>query len=150
MSVKAAVVVGVVVVALFVAAVLVGGSRQRGGPAQTDGLVGRLGELVGDPAAVPRTAVSADCVDEADPDLLVFAGGCAVVVRHDAGLGLVDLVALTPLSVRAPAPEGDLVVDDDLAAGEDVRVAVGEGETRIDLRCGAGLGGLCRARLAAG
>jgi hypothetical protein len=92
--------------------------------------------------------VTADCLDDDDPDLLVFTGGCTVVVRSDDPLRLLGILALSDLGVEAPAPDqDDLEVEDDLAAGDTVRVAVAEGRTEVDLSCG--LLGECQARLVA-
>lgn len=141
---------GVVVVALFLAVVAVGHSKEEGSSAGGDGFVERLAELAGDPSAIPLDAVSAGCTDGEDPTLLVFTGGCTVVVGNDGELRLLGLLALSPVLVVAPAPEGDLEVEDDVAAGKEVRVAVGEGQTEVDLECGAGLGAQCRVRLVGG
>lgn len=152
MSPKAALVVLVVVLALFAGAVALGASRDDGTSEDDSSLLDRLGEVAGDPSAVARDDIAAGCVDDDDPDLLVFpgglVGGCTLVVQNGGELRLVRLLALDAIGVSAPAPEGDLDVDDGVAAGEEVRVAVGEGETEIDLSCG--FAGECRVRLVAG
>ena len=149
MSVKAAVVLLVVLVALFVATLALGASQEQGSPTDKNALVDRLGEIAGDPSAVPREDVDAGCIDDDDPNLLSFpggalAGGCVVVVSSDDELKLLRLEALNPIRVRAPAPDGDVEVEDEVAAGTEVRVAVGEGVTEIDLTC---LAAQCQVRL---
>jgi hypothetical protein len=146
MSVKVAVLVGVVIVVLFAGSVAVGARRDDGSSTDSNGLVDRLASLAGDPSAVTRADVAAGCVDDEDPDLLVMSGGCTVVVRNDGDLRLLRLLALDAIELEAPAPEGDLEVESEVGAGEEVSVAVGEGETEIDIDCiGIGLTE-CRAR----
>ena len=153
MSPKVAGVLLVLLVVLFAVAVGVGVSGDEGSSADPGPLVERLGELAGDPSALAREAIAASCLDEDDPDLLVVPAvlgglsGCTVVADNDDQLRLVRLLAEDPIRISAPAPEGDLEVDDDAAAGESVGVAVGEGRTEIELSCG--LASSCRVRLVA-
>lgn len=147
MSVKLAVVVGVVLVVLFVGSVVQGARRDDGSSTDPNALLDRLGALAGDPSAVPRADVAAGCVDDDDPDLLTITGGCTVVVRNDSELRLLKLRALDPVRIEAPAPEGDLEVGSEVDPGEEVAVAVGEGETEVDLDCVGGALAECRVRL---
>jgi transcription elongation GreA/GreB family factor len=148
-SVKVAILVGVVLVVLFVGSVMVGARRDDGSSTGSNGLVDRLASVAGDPSAVARADVVAGCVDDEDPDLLVVTGGCTVVVRNESDLRLLRMLAVDAIEVEAPAPEGDLDVESEVGAGEEVSVAVGEGETEIDIDCiGIGLTE-CRARLVA-
>jgi hypothetical protein len=150
MNVKIAILVGVVLVVLFVGSVLVGARKDDGSSTDSNGIIDRLASVAGDPSAVARADVAADCVDDDDPDLLVITGGCTVAVRNDGDLRLLRLLAIDALEVEAPAPEGDLEVESEVDAGEEVSVAVGEGVTEIDIDCiGIGLTE-CRARLVAG
>jgi len=149
MSVKIAVLVGVVIVVLFVGSVVMGARQDDGSSTDPNGLVDRLASVAGDPSAVARADVAAGCVDDEDPDLLVMTGGCTVVVRNDGDLRLLRLLAIDAIEVEAPAPEGDLEVESEVDAGQEVSVAVGEGVTEIDIDCvGIGLTE-CRARLVA-
>ena len=148
MSIKVAVVLLVVVAALFATAIVVGAKQDDSSANDENALVNGLGERVGDPSAVPRADVTAGCVDEDDPDLLVFTGGCTVVVQSGEPLRLLGILALSDLDVEAPAPDqDDLEVEAEVAAGDTVRVAVAEGTTEIDLSCG--LLAECQARLVA-
>lgn len=146
MSPKAAVVVGLVVVALFVVVVTTGDGREGSGR-ERNGLLDRLGERAGDPAAVPDEAVETDCRDDDDRSLLEFTGACGLLVTSNKELAVLRLVAGTAVAVEAPAPDGDVEVEADLDAGEATSVAVGEGETVIRLTC-PGLG-TCRVHLTA-
>lgn len=148
MSVKVAVVVGVVAVALFAGSLVLGAGQDRGSSTDENALVVRLEAAAGDPSAVRRDDVRADCVDEEDPNLLLITGGCTVVVRNDGDLRLLGIVALDAVTVEAPSPEGDLDVEKVVAAQNEVRVAVGDGETEIRVTC-RGILGECGARLVA-
>lgn len=150
MSVKVAAVVGVVIVALFVSFLALGNSKEQGDVTDGNGLVEQLAGLAGDRGAVPRSAVTAGCPGADDPNLLAFIGECTIVVRNQGELRLLRLVALSPIRIEAPAPEGELQVRADVGANEEAQVAVGEGETRVDLACRARLAVECRARLDAG
>jgi hypothetical protein len=147
MSVKIAILVGVVIVVLFVGSVVMGARQDDGSSTDSNGLVDRLGSVAGDPSAVARADVSAGCIDDEDPNLLVMTGGCTVVVRSEGDLRLLRLLAIDAIEVEAPAPEGDLDVESEVDAGKEVAVAVSEGETEIDIDCLGGLVAECRVRL---
>lgn len=144
-----AVVVLVVIVALFVAAVLVGSSGETGSAAEEDenSVVDRLADVAGDPAAVPLEDVTAGCASDGDPTLLVFGGGCTIVVRSDDELRVLRLQTDSPIEVVAPAPDGDVEVEAEIDPGKEAVVAVGEGVTEVELSCRAGLGDDCRVRM---
>jgi len=150
---KTALIMVLLIVVLFAVAVVAGNTGDDGDSKDDSALVDGLGDLAGDPSAVPRENIGASCVDENDPDLLLvpggLTGGCTLVVANDEGLRLVRLRALDPFSVSAPAPEGDLDadIDADIDANKETAVAVGEGETEIDLSCDASE---CRVRLVRG
>jgi hypothetical protein len=148
MNVKVAVVVLGVVVVLFAAALAVGGSREEGtADEEQGGVVDRLGEVAGNPAGVPLEDLTADCASPDDPTLLTFAGDCTIVARNEDGLRVIRLQTDGALGVEAPAPEGDTEVDADFDPGEEAAVAVGEGETDIELSCDAGPGAECLVRI---
>jgi hypothetical protein len=147
MSVKIAILVGVVIVVLFAGSVVVGARQDDGSSTDSNGLVDRLGDIAGDPSAVARTDITAGCVSDDDPNLLVMTGGCTVVVRSEGDLLLLRLLALNAIEVEAPAPDGDLEVESEVDAGKEVAIAVSEGETEIDIDCVGGLAAECRVRL---
>jgi hypothetical protein len=140
---KVAVIVVALLVALFVLGVGAGLTGDDGDSKDDNALVDALGSAAGDTAAVAREDILAGCVDDADPDLLVVPGGlgasCTVVVRSDDQLRLARFVALDPVAVRAPAPEGDLTVKADPSPADENQgafsVAVGEGDTEILFLC---------------
>jgi hypothetical protein len=153
-SARNAAIVGALLVAVFVVVVALGQGRDEGSGLETNALIERLAELAGDPASVPLDQIEAACRDEEDPTLLVVGIGlvptCTVTIVRDERIGILRLEALEPVAIRAPAPEGDVVVRSEAAPGDDdsgrVTVAVGEGETAVVLRClGAGA---CRVRIA--
>jgi hypothetical protein len=155
MSVKTALVVLVVVVALFVAAIVVGAGRGEGKSTDESLLVDPIKSVIGDPSAVARNDVVADCVDANDPSVLVFNGECTVEVQNRGRqIRVLKILAMNSISVDAPAPEGDFrgshdVIIDEGGEPKEVRIAVGEGETEIGLVCLAGLVSECRAQLLA-
>ena len=119
--------VGVLILVAFVAAMLSPGGSG-------DGPVGWLGRLVGDAAGAAPEELAPEC---REPDgRLVFGGSCAITVSPSrSDLRVVTLVAEHPISVTAPAPVGDFIVETDVAAGETVRVAVGPDGAAIELAC---------------
>ena len=147
MSPKVAVVAGVVVAALFAAALVLGASGDQGSPTESNTIVEALRGAAGDAAAVPLEDLSARCASEDDPTVLVFDFGCVLRVRTDTELGLVRIRPDRPVTVEAPAPDADVEVEADADPGEELSIAVAEGDTDISLTCRAGLGTECRVRL---
>lgn len=155
MNPKVVAVVVAVLVALFVAGVGAGVTGDDGDSKDDNALVDALGSAAGDTAAVARDDIVAGCAADDDPDLLVVPGGlgasCTVVVTSDDQLRLARFVALDAVSVRAPAPEGDLTVEADPSPGDDQQgafsVAVAEGETEILFLCP---GASCRVQVVVG
>jgi len=150
MSLKVAIIILVVVVALFVAVLVAGGTQDGNGSAGSDSnrVLDRLTEAAGDPASVQPEDVEADCFSDDDPALLTFTGGCTLTVTNDSGIKVLRLVTDQPVRISAPAPEGDTTVDADTDPGEVESVAVGDGETAIALGCG--FGATCNARIVSG
>jgi hypothetical protein len=152
---KVAAVVVAVLFVLFVVGVGAGVTGDDGDSKDDNALVDALGSAAGDTAAVAREDIVAGCTDEDDPDLLVVPGGlgasCTVVVRSDDELRLARFVALDAVSVRAPAPDGDLTVKADPSPTDKDQgafsVAVGEGDTEIVLLCPAAS---CRVQVVVG
>ena len=161
MSLRVAVVAGVVIAVLFVAVLALGGGDGQG-DASTEqdndgGLIGPLRDRAGDPSLVPIDDVSPTCANAGDRTLLEVPAlfGCRVAVTND-GSGIRTL-RLSPIenavTVTAPAPEGDVEVtdttepdeDDPASEDDDVVVAVGEGTTNVALTCGG-----CRVRVVTG
>jgi len=140
-SLRVAVIVGVVIAVLFVAVLTFGGGDGQG-DASTEkdndsGLIGRLRDRAGDPASVDLDDISAGCFSDDDPTLLTFTGGCALQVTNDGdGIRILRLSSAQSLNVQAPAPEGDADIDADFDPNEEATVAVGEGTTEVGLSCG--------------
>jgi hypothetical protein len=156
-SLKLAIVVGVIVAVLFVGVLALGGGDGEG-EARTetendDGVLGLLLDRAGDPSLVPLEDISADCANPGDPTLLeVGILGCAVAVTNDgSGIRTLRLSPIDTFTVTAPAPEGDVEVTDTFEPdpldpdGDDALVAVGEGTTLVSLTCGA-----CDVRMVTG
>lgn len=142
MSLRVAVIVGVVIAVLFVAVLAFGGGDGQG-DASTEqdndsGLIGRLRDRAGDPASVDLEDISAPCFsDDDDETLLVFTAGCVLRVTNDGnGIRILRLTSAQNLNVQAPAPEGDADIDADFDPNEEATVAVGEGTTEVGLSCG--------------
>jgi hypothetical protein len=140
-SLRVAVIVGVVIAVLFVAVLALGGGDGQGdASAEQDndsGLIGRLRDRAGDPASVDLEDISADCFSDDDPTLLDFTSGCPLQVTNDGGgIRILRLTSAQNLNVQAPAPEGDADIDGDFDPNEEATVAVGEGTTEVDLSCG--------------
>lgn len=147
MSPKVAVVAVVVVAVLFAAAVALGASGRQGSPTESNTIVEALRGAAGDAAAVPLEDLSTGCASEDDPTVLVFGFSCTMRVRTDNRLGVVRLQSDRPLTVEAPAPDGDVEVEAEVDPGEEISIAVGEGTTDVSLTCRAGLGTECSVRL---
>jgi hypothetical protein len=160
MSLRVAVIVGVVVALLFVAVLAFGGGDGQGSASeeteQEGGLLGRLRARVGDPSLVDLDDVTSTCPLSAT-GLLQF-NGCALTVMN-SGSGIRTL-RLSPVAgtfrVSAPAPEGDSTITDDEVTvdpaspdRDDVVVAVGEGETVVQLAC-SGIATTCQAQVVEG
>jgi hypothetical protein len=150
MSLKLGIVILVVAAALFVAALVAGGTQDGNGSADRDrnGVLDRLIEAAGDPASVEPSDVAAGCFSDDDPARLVFTGGCTLTVTNESGIKVLRLVTDQPVRITAPAPEGDTTVDAESDPGEEESVAVGDGETEIGLGCG--FGATCTARIVTG
>lgn len=157
MSLKVAIVVGVVIVVLFVGVLALGGGDGEG-DASTEtesdgGVLGRLLDRAGDPSLVTLEDISADCANPSDPTLLeARLFGCTVTVTNDgSGIRTLRLSPIDAFTVTAPAPEGDVEVSDTFEPdpgdpdGDDALVAVGEGTTLVSLSCGA-----CDVRIVTG
>lgn len=145
MSLKVGIVVGVVIAVLFVGVLALGGSDGEGSAAeeteQDGGILGRLRDRAGDPSLVALDAVDRPCAANTT-GLLQFTGCTLTVTSDDSGI---RILKLSPVSgtfrVVAPAPEGDVEVEDEFAPDvekpfeDDASVAVGEGVTEVDLTC---------------
>ena len=125
-------------IVLFGASVV---AQQRSGDGDAGqrpgGLVGTLGELVEPLPEVAAAGLSAVC---RRPDgRLVFRGTCTVrVTPSDERLRTLRLRARAATTVVSPAPGGDVVVRVDLAANEEVPLAIGAEGGNVELTCGAG------------
>jgi hypothetical protein len=152
MSVKVGIIILVVVAALFVGALVAGGTHDGNGSAKSDrnGALDRLTEAAGDPASVKPGDLRGDCVSEDDPTLLTFTGGCVVTVTNDSGIKVLRLVTDQPVTISAPAPRGDSTVEADVDPGDEQSVAVGDGETEVGIACRAGINVPCNARIVTG
>ncbi len=162
MSLKVAIVVGVVIAVLFVGVLAFGGSDGEGSAAeqteQDGGIFGRLRDRAGDPSLVALEAVEPAVRGEHHGPARVlrgvFATGCTLTVTSDdSGIRILKLSPVTgSFRVVAPAPEGDVEVEDEFAPdvddpdGDDASVAVGEGVTEVDLTC-LGFNATCQVQI---
>ena len=161
MSLKVAIVVGVVIAVLFVGVLALGGSDGEGSASeeteQDGGILGRLRDRAGDPSLVALEAVNQPCAANTT-GLLEFSGGFTVgctltVTSDDSGIRILKLSPVSgQFQVVAPAPEGDVEVEDEFAPdvndpdGDDASVAVGEGVTEVDLTC-LGFNATCQVQI---
>ena len=156
MSLKVAIVVGVVIAVLFVGVLALGGSDGEGSAAeqteQDGGIFGRLRDRAGDPSLVALDAVNQPCAENTT-GLLEFSGCTLTVTSDDPGIRILKLSpVIGAFRVEAPAPEGDVEVEDEFAPdvndpdGDDASVAVGEGVTEVDLTC-LGFNAICQAQI---
>ena len=109
MSLRVAIVVGVVVAVLFVAVLAFGGGDGQGSASeeteQEGGLLGRLRARVGDPSLVGVDDVTSDCAGPAR-GLLLF-NSCTVTVRNPGRPAKTPARRLStpaPNAVRTPNP----------------------------------------------
>jgi len=136
-SQKALIAVVVVVIVLFVLAIA---NQQRSGEGiaseQPSGLVGAVGRLVGDPAAVDRAELSSACLQ---PDgRLVFRGSCTLrVAPSNDRLRTVRLRPRASITVSTTVPEDDIEVERDVDANAEVTIAVDRDGAAIVLNCRA-------------
>jgi hypothetical protein len=149
MSLKAAIVVLVVITGIFVAVLVVGGTDGGKGSAgsEKNGIVDRIGEAAGGAATIEPDQVDATCKTPDDPSLLQFTGGCALLVHNDGkSLKVLRLVSAQAITVEAPAPEGDSTVTATPDPNEETAVGVGEGDTGVALGC-VGFNATCFVRI---
>ncbi len=139
MSMKVAIVVLVVITGIFVALLVVGGTQDGTGSAgdERNGIVDRIESAAGGATTIQPDQVDApDTCRTEDPTLLQFTNTCQLVVHNDGkSVKVLLLSAAPPITIRAPAPEGDNVVTARTEAGETTKVAVGEGDTGVALTC---------------
>lgn len=135
---KVLIAVLVAVVALFVVAIAIRGGSGGEGDASAvssdrDGLLARLG---GDPAAVRPEEIGGDCGRQGLQ--VVVNGSCDLRVGpSEQRMRVVRLRTAADIDVTAPAPEdADFEIEKELAAGDEVAVAVDSGGASIELDCG--------------
>ena len=124
------IVVLVAVVVLFAVGVGAGVRGDQGSASEQgdSALLDRLGALAGAAADADLADITADCEGLGDtPPVLTFTGSCDLTVaRSDERIRLVRLRSAQPLTITAPAPEGDLDdIESDVDPGEEVKIAVG-------------------------
>lgn len=135
---KAVIVVLVAVMLLFVVAVVVQTTSDDGNAAtSSEDREGLLQSLSGDPAAV-RLDDLRGC--QRQGDTLIVETACDLdVLPSDDRMRLLRLHAQDPIGVTAPAPdEANFKIEKELAAGDEVAVAVDRDGAEIELACGFG------------
>jgi hypothetical protein len=139
MSLKAMIVILVVITGIFIAVLVVGGTQDGKGDAGTErnGIVDRIESAAGGAATIKLDQVDIpDNCDTDDPTLLAVVGTCQLTVHNDSkSVKVLRLTATPPVTITAPAPRGDNVVTADTKPGETTKVAVGEGDTVVSLSC---------------
>jgi hypothetical protein len=136
---KVAIVVLVIITGIFIALLVVGGTQDGTGSAgdERNGIVDRIESAAGGATTIQPDQVDApDACRTEDVTLLQFTGTCQLVVHNDGkSVKVLLLAAAPPITIVAPAPEGDNVVTARTKAGKTTKVAVGEGDTGVALNC---------------
>jgi hypothetical protein len=135
MSLKAMIVILVVITGIFIAVLVVGGTQDGKGDAGTErnGIVDRIESAA--TIKLDQVDIPDNC-DTDDPTLLAVVGTCQLTVHNDSkSVKVLRLTATPPVTITAPAPRGDNVVTADTKPGETTKVAVGEGDTVVSLSC---------------
>lgn len=104
------------------------------GSGQDSGFVKFLGRFAGGAAAVPDDAIEAPCRTAANR--FQFTGTCALTVEG-GGAGLRNLILRSnrDMTVTARVPRDDFDVSSDVAAGEQVTVAIDSDGGQVALTC---------------
>jgi hypothetical protein len=120
----------IIIVAVFVILVVMytgaaatgGGSGQGDASGRPGGIVGWLGDTLGQPPAVARADLSAPCLDQ---QTLTVKGSCALTVaKSTKDTRRLKLHAEAAVTVASRAPQGSDTVTADVEAGKDVSVTV--------------------------
>jgi len=130
----------IVIIAVFVLmALLYTGAAATGGSGEGDaskkpgGIVGWLGDLVGQPPAADRKDLTADCLVD---KTLTVKGTCVLhVAKSSKGTRKVALKATDAVKVTSRAPQGHDEVTADVDAGKDVSVTVDGDAADITIAC---------------
>jgi hypothetical protein len=149
------------IVILFAVGIGAGiGGDQGSARDNRSGLLDRLGGVAGDAADADIASMKASCpgLDQSLP-VLTFTGSCSLTVaKSGTRIRLVRLQSAQPLTVSAPAPEGDLDdIESDVDPQDVVKVAVGRNgagdstakdeKGEIDIGCRAGIGTSCAVQV---
>jgi hypothetical protein len=126
----------VLVVVLFVLAAGNGSGSGTGSAQHPGGIVGWLGDLFGGSTVVDRKDLSAPCLQ---PDgRLVVKDTCTLhVAAGSDDVRKVKLTAQAPVTVTAKAPGQDTTGTRDVAAGDELDVAVDQNANDIEIKCDA-------------
>lgn len=124
----------VLIALMYTGAVAVGGGSGQGDASKKPGgIVGWLGDLIGDPPAADRKDLSADCLAD---KTLTIKGSCVLhVAKSSEGTRKVALKATDAVKVTSRAPQGSDDVTADVDAGKDVSVTVDGDAADITIAC---------------
>jgi hypothetical protein len=126
--------VAVLVVVLFAAAAANQAGTGTGDANSRSGLVDSLKGRAGSASAVVDGEIETDCRQA--PNTFRFNGSCTLTVAPGgAALRSLVLRAGNAVTVTSRVPRKDFTVDDDLAAGEQVQVAIDDRGGPVALRC---------------
>jgi hypothetical protein len=142
MNIKVVIVILVVIIGVFVALLVVGGTQDGKGDAgnEKNGIVDWIESAAGGAASIPPDQVDIpDNCDTGNPTQLQFMNTCLLTVHNDSKSVKVLQLSIQPqITITAPRPQGG---GDDVTAksktGEVTKVAVGEGDTGVALNCPA-------------
>jgi hypothetical protein len=141
MNLKVVIVILVVITGVFIALLVVGGTQDGKGSAggEKNGIVDWIESVAGGAATIQPDQVEApDGCRTQDPTLLQFTNTCVVTVHNDSkSVKVLQLSPQPQITITAPAPKGDNVVEARSKTGEVTKVAVGEGDTQVSLACPA-------------
>lgn len=126
----------VLIIALYVTGVATQGGSGGDADPRENKLVTMLGGWFGEPDDVDQADLSARCLAERT---LTIEGNCVLRVRESGeDLRNVVLTAVDPVRLTTRAPHDDSVLDDDVDAGEQVKVAVDDRGGDISISCAGG------------
>jgi hypothetical protein len=125
--------VAVLIVALYVTGVATPQGSGSGVDPTQNGLVKMLGGWFGGPGEVHAGELSAPCL--ADGRLSIKDSCVLAVAASDKDLREVVLTSDRPAKLSTRAPNDDTVLEQELTAGEEVRVAVDSAGAEITLTC---------------
>lgn len=120
---------------LYTGAVANGGGSGQGDASQRHpgGIVGWLGDVVGDPPTADRGDLSAPCLVDST---FTVKGSCVLTVaKSDEDTRRVRLHATDPVTISTRAPNSDETINVDVKADADVSVTVDGDGAPVTIAC---------------